>query len=231
MGSPLGSTVADPYRVLGLTAAASGAEIKAAYRALVKQHHPDAGGDEERIIALNAAWELLRDGERRRAYDLRHSHRAGASPGAAPGPGGRGPRSGQARAADAELSLWLQQVVAPIDRLLAQVINPFPAQLRALSADPYDDSLMEAFCAFLSQSQARLDKVERLYRSRACPAGAQAFALNLYHCLSQVQDALRDLERYTMGYVDSYLRDGRELLREAKRLRSQLLAERRQLEL
>ena len=90
---------------------------------------------------------------------------------------------------------------------------------------------MEAFCAFLSLSQAKLDKVESLYRSRACPAGAQGFALTLYHCLSQVQDALRDLERYTMGYVDSYLRDGRELLREAKRLRSQLLAERRQLEL
>ena len=231
MGSPLGSTVADPYRVLGLTAAASGAEIKAAYRALVKQHHPDAGGDEERIIALNAAWELLRDGERRRAYDLRYSHAPGPSQGPVGGRVARGPRSGRARAADEELSLWLQQVVAPIDRLLAQVINPFPAQLRALSADPYDDNLMEAFCAFLSQSQAKLEKVESLYRSRACPAGVQAFALNLYHCLSQVQDALRDLERYTMGYVDSYLRDGRELLREAKRLRSQLLAERRQLEL
>ena len=38
MGSPLASTVADPYRLLGLTAAASGAEIKAAYRARVKQH-------------------------------------------------------------------------------------------------------------------------------------------------------------------------------------------------
>jgi len=233
MGSPLTSTAADPYRVLGLTAAASGAEIKAAYRALVKQHHPDAGGDEERIIALNAAWELLRDGERRRAYDLRYSRAPGPSQGPAPAGGrvARGPRSGQARAADEDLSLWLQQVVAPIDRLLAQVINPFPAQLRELSADPYDDHLMEAFSAFLSLSQAKLDKVESLYRSRACPAGAQAFALNLYHCLSQVQDALRDLERYTMGYVDSYLRDGRELLREAKRLRSQLLAERRQLEL
>ena len=231
MGSPLGSTVADPYRVLGLTAAASGAEIKAAYRALVKQHHPDAGGDDERIIALNAAWELLRDGERRRAYDLRYSQAPGPARGSTADRVTRAPRPGQARVADEELSLWLQQVVAPIDRLLVQVINPFPAQLRALSADPYDDSLMEAFCAFLSQSQAKLEKVERLYRSRACPAGAQAFALNLYHCLSQVQDALRDLERYTMGYVDSYLRDGRELLREAKRLRSQLLAERRQLEL
>jgi molecular chaperone DnaJ len=32
-----------------------------------------------------------------------------------------------------------------------------------------------------------------------------------------------------MGYVDSYLRDGRTMLREAKRRRSQLQAERRQL--
>jgi molecular chaperone DnaJ len=37
-----------------------------------------------------------------------------------------------------------------------------------------------------------------------------------------VKDALVDLERYTMGYVDSYLRDGRELMREAKRLRTAL---------
>ena len=231
MGSPLASTVADPYRVLGLTAAASGAEIKAAYRALVKQHHPDAGGDEERIIALNAAWELLRDGERRRAYDLRYSRAPGPSSASVGGRVARGPRSGQARAADEELSLWLQQVVAPIDRLLAQVINPFPAQLRELSADPYDDTLMEAFCTFLQQSQARLEKVDTLYRGLPAPASARGFSLSLYHCLSQVQDAITELERYTMGYVDSYLRDGREMLREARQRRSRLQQERRRLEI
>jgi molecular chaperone DnaJ len=210
---------------------ASAAEIKAAYRALVKQHHPDAGGDEHRILELNAAWEVLGDAERRAAHDRSHPPVAtGAARSAA---AGRAARKATAHAArgDAQLLAWLQQVYAPIDRLLAQVINPFPAQLRALSADPYDDQLMEAFCTFLEQSQARMEKVEALYRSMAAPASAQGFSLSVYHCLSQVQDALTELERYTMGYVDSYLRDGREMLREAKQRRSRLQEERRRLEL
>jgi molecular chaperone DnaJ len=57
------------------------------------------------------------------------------------------------------------------------------------------------------------------------------FSLSVYHCLSQVQDALTELERYTMGYVDSYLRDGREMLREAKQRRTRLHEERRRLEI
>jgi len=228
----------DPYRVLGVAATATAAEIKAAYRALVKQHHPDAGGDAQMILALNAAWEVLGDRERRAVHDRQHRAVAVASAAASSaGAGAAEPLSRAARSVseqagrgDAELLQWLQQVYAPIDRLLGQVINPFPAQLRELSADPYDDALMEAFCTFLQQSQARLEKVETLYRGLPAPASARGFSLSLYHCLSQVQDALTELERYTMGYVDSYLHDGREMLREAKRRRTWLQEERRRLE-
>ena len=72
----------DPYGVLGVAPGASDAEIKAAYRALVKQHHPDAGGEEAAMLALNAAWEVLGDRERRRHYDRR---RSSPSPPSTPG--------------------------------------------------------------------------------------------------------------------------------------------------
>jgi molecular chaperone DnaJ len=212
MGSPSpiplpGQSIADPYVVLGVSPSATAAEIKAAYRTLVKRHHPDAGGDAQRILDLNAAWEVL--GERR---------------------SGAGPAAHGGRQTNGLLMDWLQQVYAPIDRSLGQVINPFAAQLRALAADPYDDQLMETFSGFLQESQARMSKAEQLYRSKACPAAVKGFSLSLYHCLSQVQDALAELERYTLGYVDDYLRDGREMLREAKRQRDQLHQERRRLE-
>ena len=228
------------YAVLGLTHRATSAEIKAAYRALVKQHHPDAGGDDNTILALNAAWEVLGDGERRRRYDDQRGIGTAASSAAASQAAAAAAASGTARGArraaprrgdkdDGLLLAWLQQVYAPIDRLLGQVINPFPAQLRELAADPYDDRLMDVFCGFLAQSQAKIEKVEALFGSLPCPASAKGFGLSLYHCLSQVKDALQELERYTMGYVDGYLHDGREMLREAKQRRSLLKQERRRL--
>ena len=226
---PLDST--DPYRVLGVSSQASGAEIKAAYRALVKRHHPDAGGDASTILALNAAWEVLGDGDRRRRYDAQrhpvesHVNTAAVAVGLARPAG----RSGPGVASEEEIALWMQQVYGPVDRLLGQVVNPFAAQLRALAADPYDDNLMEAFCAFLQQCQGRLARGETVYRSQPCPPGLKELGLDLYHCLSLMKDALVDLERFTMGYVDSYLRDGRELLRQAKARRSLLHQRCRQL--
>ena len=216
---PHPSLTANPYRVLCVSPQASGAEIKAAYRALVKQHHPDAGGDATTILALNAAWEVLGDPERRAAFDRRSSG-AGLDGGAPRG--AKVPRTKGGTADHAALELWMASVYAPIDRALAQVINPFATQLKQLSADPYDDQLMELFCTYLEQSQQKMLKVEALYRSAMAPLLAKEFSLQLYHCFAQVKDALVDLERYTMGYVDSYLRDGRELMREAKRLRTAL---------
>lgn len=54
----------DPFEVLGLRPTAGADEVRAAYRALVKQHHPDKFPDAERrkaaqqkMVALNLAYE------------------------------------------------------------------------------------------------------------------------------------------------------------------------------
>ena len=59
------------YEVLGVSRGDTEAEIKKAYRALVKAVHPDSGtpGDVERFRTLQTAYETLSDPERRRAYD------------------------------------------------------------------------------------------------------------------------------------------------------------------
>lgn len=45
----------DPFAELGLTSDASESEVRESRRRLAKQHHPDAGGDDARMRAVNAA--------------------------------------------------------------------------------------------------------------------------------------------------------------------------------
>ena len=61
----------DLYAELEISRQASADEIEAAYRLLVKRHHPDVSGsaDEARIKRLNLAREWLTDPDRRRRYD------------------------------------------------------------------------------------------------------------------------------------------------------------------
>jgi hypothetical protein len=57
------------YDVLGVPPSATQAEVRAAYRAAARNHHPDAGGDPGSMRALNRAWAVLGDPVRRAAYD------------------------------------------------------------------------------------------------------------------------------------------------------------------
>ena len=61
------------YATLGLDPRCTAAQIRAAYRLLAKRHHPDRNPDSREAVAraqeLNAAYEILRDPARRRAYD------------------------------------------------------------------------------------------------------------------------------------------------------------------
>lgn len=58
------------YEVLGTREGASPADLKAAYRAKVKEMHPDSGGTEEAFEALQVAWSVVGNPDKRREYDL-----------------------------------------------------------------------------------------------------------------------------------------------------------------
>ncbi len=59
----------DHYRVLGVDPAADLDEIKKAYRRKALECHPDRGGSHDQMVAVNEAWEILSDPDRRRRYD------------------------------------------------------------------------------------------------------------------------------------------------------------------
>jgi len=80
----------DYYAVLGVPKNADPSEIKKAYRKLAQQHHPDARqgdpGAEERFKEISAAYDVLGDPEKQKAYD--RVREMGASGFGVGGPGG-----------------------------------------------------------------------------------------------------------------------------------------------
>jgi DnaJ-class molecular chaperone len=90
----------DPYKVLGVLRSASDDDVRRAYRKLVKENHPDVNPDnsaaaEDKIRAINAAFGIVGDDDKRRQFDQgqidangeprRGYQRAGAAGGARPG--------------------------------------------------------------------------------------------------------------------------------------------------
>src|SRR5213592_918656 len=127
-------TKRDYYEVLGVSRTASEAELKAAFRKLAMKYHPDRNPSdkdcEHRFKEINEAYDVLKDGNKRAAYD-RFGHAAfeHGGPGAGHGfgadfgstfadifegifgmAGARGRASGRERGADLrynmQISLW-----------------------------------------------------------------------------------------------------------------------------
>ncbi len=78
----MATTKQDYYEILGVSPGASAAEIKKAFRRLAMQYHPDRNqeaGAEERFKAINEAYEVLSDPQKRALYD-RYGHAGPENP-------------------------------------------------------------------------------------------------------------------------------------------------------
>ena len=204
----------DPYQILKVHPNAQLEDIKKAYRNLVKIHHPDKGGDSAIMLEINSAWEILKKKHNNLEFNKVNNMKVYNQ--------NEYKKETNNYSKSEDIKKWFQNIYLPIDKLLGQIINPLASQIRNLSADPYDQLLMDSFCLYIEKSKNKMIKIKKIYTSFASPSIIREFSLDLYHCLSQVDDGINELERYTMGYVDNYLHDGKSMIAIAKKKRKVL---------
>ena len=203
--------IKDPYQILKVHPSAKLEEIKRAYRKLVKIHHPDKGGDSAVMLEINSAWEILKKKHKDLNFNKVNNSKVYNQ--------NEYKRESNNYSNPEDIKKWFQNIYLPIDKLLGQIMNPLSSKIRDLSADPYDQILMDSFCLYLEESKEKITKIKKIYTSIASPSIIRDFSLNLYHCLSHVEDGINELERYTLGYVDNYLHDGKAMIAIAKKER------------
>ena len=130
----------DYYEILDVPPSANGKVIRAAYRALAQKHHPDrAGGDSaavDTMSAINEAYRILGDPQRRAQYDRLRAHPAtetGSQQGPQPGrdhppaTAYRAPRSERARR-----SVWRRWAPSRVAPTLEQMIGCLTAMIAGM---------------------------------------------------------------------------------------------------
>jgi molecular chaperone DnaJ len=222
------------YNTLEVSPQATQAEIKTAYRRLAKLFHPDSNRETENhedIARINVAYEVLSDPESRRSYDseLRYQSQLEAAGFDATSQQTRQQRNAAAQRqyqqrqtgqdADEQFDRWVNRIYAPVNRELAKILNALQDEIDDLSADPFDDELMENFQNYLEDCRDSLAKAQMTFRSMPNPPSVAGVAAHLYYCLNQVGDGIEELNLFTMNYDDHYLHTGQELFRIANQLR------------
>jgi molecular chaperone DnaJ len=213
------------YETLKINQNASQAEIKQAYRRLVKLFHPDTNPetvDPNQIIRINAAYEVLGDEQNRQSYDRRlnqNSQRANNA---------RQHRTATAqkqqvkrksgRDIDEQVNEWLRVIYHPVNRFVEKTLSSLDKQIDKLAADPFDDDLLEAFEEYLQRCREGFKQAQAIFRSLPNPPALARTAAHLYYCINQIGDALDELDYFPLNYDESYLHAGQEMFRIATQL-------------
>lgn len=216
------------YQTLNVTPTATQAEIKQAYRRLVKLFHPDSNSQtagHEQIVRLNAAYEILGDAQHRQSYDRQIFHRTVQQAQPVSNENISRQQTATARDADEHMEQWLIKVYKPVNKFLNNILKPLKKEIDQLSADPFDDELIENFQTYLEASREFLKQAQKFFRSMPNPSNVAGVAAHLYYCINQVGDGIEELHLFTLNYDDRHLHTGQELFRIATRLRREAQAE------
>lgn len=211
--------MANYYNTLNITPTATQAEIRQAYRRLVKLFHPDSNletANHEQIIQINAAYEVLGDPDRRQSYDRQFSQNFQEE---SQGKNKRYRKKETGRENDEQIEIWINKVYKPVNKMLANIMTPLKKEIDELSADPFDDELLGGFKNYLETSRDFLKKAQGLFRSMPNPPNLAGVAAQFYYSLNHVADGIEELEMFTLNYDDRCLHTGQELFKIAAKLR------------
>jgi molecular chaperone DnaJ len=213
------------YETLQINQNASQSEIKQAYRRLVKLFHPDINPEStnpNKIILINAAYEVLSDEKSRQSYDRRLDRSSQSFV------NNRQQRTAYAqqqqtsrktgRDIDEQIEEWLNFIYHPINELISVIINSLAEQIDDLSADPFDDELLEVFQQYLDDCREKLKKAHTSFRSLPNPPSLARAAAHIYYCIDRVTDGLDELKYFPLSYDEGYLHTGQEMFRIAEQL-------------
>jgi molecular chaperone DnaJ len=219
------------YQTLKIDNQATAQEIKQAYRKLAKFYHPDTKAAEissEEIVKINAAYEILSNPQSRRRYDRElqlgtsnHESISDRQKRTAEASQEYNRRRQARRQQEITIQQWLEAVYQTSDRYIQEIINPLELEIDNLSADPFDDELLADFQTYLEECQYYLQLAKQKFAAYPNPPQLAKVAANLYYCLNQLEDAIKELEYFVFNYDENYLHTGQEFMRIAERLRSE----------
>lgn len=182
------------YELLGVRPDAPADALRKAYRDRAKQLHPDrAGEDGAAMVALNRAYETLKDPKKRQAYDRTlPGGRSESRPSAA--------RERSARGPVRDPYQFILKVFMPLDARLRPATAALKAALAELAYDIYDDVYLARFEETLQGAAAEISAAHQLLRSHVWPEPLIP-ALNLYtQGLRLVEDAAGDFFEFTRSF-------------------------------
>ncbi|MCC5635270.1 DnaJ domain-containing protein [Nostoc sp. CHAB 5844] len=210
------------YETLKIHRDASQAEIKQAYRRLVKLFHPDSNhqtADKDEIIRINAAYEVLGDSQSRLDYDQKlYDESQNRQQRAASAQKHYQATRQSGKNADEQVEEWLRLIYQPVDRMLGEILDSLEEQIEQLAADPFDDQLLEEFQEYLDGCRDEIKQAQVIFRSLPNPPSLARTAAHLYYSLNQVADGIEELAYFPLSYDDRYLHTGQEMFRIATRL-------------
>lgn len=211
------------YQVLGVKADVSAAEIKRAYRKLAKEQHPDATSGQheseekraatEEMMRINEAYATLMDAAKRAEYDVKIGIKqiVYIKP------------VFSSFDEDQEREKFLRAIFYPARSAIVKVLNAYNKELRELSADPYDDRLIEGFQDYVDRIEHALRNGAEAFAKTDCPRSLDAAVNMMKYAIAQAADGLEELRYFCGNYDHHHLTMAENLFRIAIDLTKQAL--------